>query len=709
MAKSVQKITLSQSRDIPFNKLVLSQSNVRRIKAGVSIEELAQDIARRTLLQSLTVRPVLDGDGVETGMYEVPAGGRRYRALELLVQQKRLARTAPIPCIVRTEGLAEEDSLAENVQRAPLHPLDQFRAFRDLREKDMSEEEIAAAFFVSIQVVKQRLKLASVSPKLLDVYAEDGMTLDQLMAFTVNPDHQRQEQVWEALQRSHNKEAYYVRRLLTEGAIRGSDKRAQFVGIEAYEAAGGEVMRDLFQQDDGGWLQNPALLDRLVAEKLDRETDSVRSEGWKWVEIALDFPYGHTSGLRQISGEPVGMSDDETATATVLRSEYDRLEDAHAEAEELPEEIDQRLGEIEAALAALEERPVKYVPDEVARAGVFVSIDRSGILQIERGYVRPEDEPAGPEVQPDSHEDSNRVETGSQDDAEVADISPSCPEERDDEEEEQGIKPIPDRLMTELTAYRTLALRDALAQDPDVAFLAALHALCLRLFYRYTPESCLEIDVKSVVFGSQAPGLNDAAVAKAVGERHRHWSEQLPRESAELWDTLSAFDPDSRGALFAHCVALSINAVYEPWNRRPRALAHADRIAEAVGLDVVTAGWSPTVDNYLGRVTKARVVEAVREARGETAAELIAHLKKGEMAERAQELLAGSGWIPEPLRRPGQAIGAASSLSEASQTSAAISSEEESAATGYETAMGDSEGPAEDVRVLSEQRPVAAE
>jgi ParB family chromosome partitioning protein len=286
MAKSVQKITLSQSRDIPFNRLVLSQSNVRRIKAGVSIEELALDVARRTLLQSLTVRPVLDDDGKETGMFEVPAGGRRYRALELLVKQKRLARTAPIPCVVRTDGLAEEDSLAENVQRAPLHPLDQFRAFRDLREKGMSEEEIAAAFFVSVQVVKQRLKLASVSSRLLDVYAEDGMTLDQLMAFTVNPDHERQEQVWEALQRSHNKEPYYVRRLLTEGSVRASDKRVQFVGIDAYEAAGGDVMRDLFQQDDGGWLQNPVLLDRLVAERLEREADAVRSEGWKWVEVA---------------------------------------------------------------------------------------------------------------------------------------------------------------------------------------------------------------------------------------------------------------------------------------------------------------------------------------------------------------------------------------------------------------------------------------
>ena len=126
---SSRRSLLSASRDIPFNKLLLSGCNVRRIKAGVSIEQLADDIARRTLLQSITVRPVLDADGQETGMYEIPAGGRRFRALELLVKQKRLAKTAPIPCVIRTDGIAEEDSLAENVQRAPLHPLDQFRAF----------------------------------------------------------------------------------------------------------------------------------------------------------------------------------------------------------------------------------------------------------------------------------------------------------------------------------------------------------------------------------------------------------------------------------------------------------------------------------------------------------------------------------------------------------------------------------------------------
>ncbi|WP_175546791.1 ParB/RepB/Spo0J family partition protein, partial [Natronohydrobacter thiooxidans] len=186
MAKSASKITLSVSKDIPFDKLMLSQSNVRRIKAGVSVEELAEDIARRGLLQGLSVRAVLNDDGSETGLYEIPAGGRRFQALALLVKQKRLAKTAPIPCILREAGsdiLAEDDSLAENMQRVALHPLDQFRAFVALREKGQGDEAIAAAFFVTPQVVKQRLKLAAVAPTLLDVYAEDGMTLEQLMAF----------------------------------------------------------------------------------------------------------------------------------------------------------------------------------------------------------------------------------------------------------------------------------------------------------------------------------------------------------------------------------------------------------------------------------------------------------------------------------------------------------------------------------------------
>ncbi len=692
MAKSVQKIQLSASRDIPFNKLVLSQANVRRIKAGVSIEELAEDIARRTLLQSITVRPVVDEGGTETGMFEIPAGGRRYRALELLVKQKRLARNAPIPCVVRLEGTAEEDSLAENVQRAPLHPLDQFRAFLTLRQKGQSEEEIAAAFFVSVAVVKQRLRLASVSPALLDVYADDGVALDQLMAFTVNPDHERQEQVWEAIQRSYNKEAYQIRRLLTEGAVRASDKRAQYVG-EDYLAAGGSIMRDLFQSDDGGWLQDVALLERLVAEKLARDAEPIRVEGWKWVETAIDFPYGHTYGLRHLQGERQPLSDEEAATRESLRLETDQLEAAYSDADEIPEDVDARLAEIETALEAMEDRPVIYAPEDIAHAGVFVSIDGSGRLRVERGYVRPEDEAPIEEPEAASDEVDTQETTGVGSSAAANSVS-SASDGADavrsapvDDEEDEGLRPLPDKLLTELTAYRTLALRAAAGDSPDIAFLAALHALCLKMFYRYGSDSCLEIEAKNVCFGGQAPGLSDTPLAAKVDARHLDWSQQLPAEPQDLWEALTTFDLESRHRLFAHCVSLTVNAVHEPWSRQPRAIAHADRLASSLSLDIAATGWTPTVENFLGRVSKARIVQAVREAKGADAARRIEGLKKGDMAQQAEQLLADMHWVPEPLRTPGHPLTASAEATSDPAPSEDVAAIEEAAAIGEETAI----------------------
>ncbi len=705
MTQAHPKITLSSSRDIPFNKLVLSQANVRRIKAGVAIEELAEDIARRTLLQSLTVRPVVDAEGQETGLYEVPSGGRRFRALERLVKAKRLARNAPIPCVIRTEGIAEEDSLAENVQRAPLHPLDQFRAFLTLREKGQSEEEIAATFFVSVAVVRQRLRLASVSPALLEVYAEDAMTLDQLMAFTVNGDHQRQEQVFERLKVSYDKQPHAIRRMLTEGAVRASDKRAQFIGVDAYVEAGGVVLNDLFQGDDGGWLQDVALVDAMVADRLKAAAATIEAEGWKWTEVAPDFPYGHTYGVRQLRGETVPLTAEEEATLAALTEEAEAIEASSAETEELTEEQDRRMGEIEAAVDALNDRPIRFDPADVALAGVFVSIDRGGRLQVERGFVRPEDE-RPVEREPEALAEEAATAPSSSETAADGEGSPAIPTVAEPEEED-GIRPLPDRLLTELTAHRTLGLRHALGERPDVAFLAALHALALRVFYTYGSDTCLELEVKSARFSGQAPGLEASAVADAIAVRHQAWSAVLPKASEELWDALGSFDGDSREALFAHCVAQGVNAVHESWNRRPRALAHADRLAEAVELDMAAAGWSPTVDTYLGRVTKARILQAVVQAKGQRAANRIEHLKKGEMAEAAAALLAGSGWLPEPLRPPGRET-VASAEGDADPADPALVIEA-SAADGGEPAMVEAETSAEDGWVADSPHAIAAE
>jgi len=664
MAKNaIQKIAMNAAENIAYDKLVLSQENVRRVKDGVTIDQLAADIGRRKLLQSLNVRPVLDCDGEETGTFEVPAGGRRYLALGILVKQKRLAKNEPIPCIVNRSGTtsAEEDSLAENVHRENLHPLDQFRAFKVLREQGLDVEEIAARFFVSAATVKQRLRLASVSPKLLELYEKDEIRLEQIMAFSISDDHVRQEQVWDRITGNPNmQEPYYIRRLLTETTVRADDRRAVYVGAEAYGVAGGVILRDLFEQDSGGWFQDAALLEQLVFEKLKIDAEAVRADGWKWIEAAISFPYGHTSGMRRVYAEPAEMSAEEIARYDAAKAEYDALDAKYAEMEEADQEIEDKLDQLGAELDGFSDRPQSYDPAQKAIAGAFLTLGANGQLQVEAGFVRPEDEPRA-EVDDEEEADSEDRDPSQSDDDGANGVvvngrSTNAGSDTAEEPEDEGIKPLPERLVFDLTAQKTLALRNALASDVDIAFVTVLHALVLQVFYRFAKDSCLEITMTSNSFG-QVQGLAETPWAKEIAERHEAWDRDMP-DSDRLWEFLLGLDEASRKVLLAHCVSLSLNAVVEPWNQRPGALAHADALAFTLGFDMVEAGWEPTVDNYLGRVTKARIVQAVREARGEDSAQLIDHMKKDLMAREAARLLEGSNWLPEPLRLDGgEAIG----------------------------------------------------
>lgn len=148
---------------------------------------------------------------------------------------------------------------------------------------------------------------------------------------------------------------------------------------------------------------------------------------------------------------------------------------------------------------------------------------------------------------------------------------------------------------------------------------------------------------------SHADGIEDTPAGKAWADRHANWARQMPRDVTGLWTFVTDLDHDSRMALFAHCVALTVNAVKLPWKRKPRAIATADRLAEAVSLDMATY-WRPTVRSYLGRVTKVRVLESVYEAVSGEAAERMADMKKVDMAGAAEQLLAATDWLPVLLR-----------------------------------------------------------
>lgn len=673
MTKST-KITLAGARDIPFSRLRLSQSNVRRIQDGQSIEDLAEDIARRGLLQSLSVRAVTDEGGADTGLFEVPAGGRRFRALERLVKQKRMAKDAPVPCIVRTDGLAEEDSLAENVQRLNLHPLDQFYAFKTLSDKGLSEEDIAARFFVPVTVVRQRLKLALVAPVILDAYEAGTIALEIVMAFTVNPDIERQTAIFQQLTTSRELGTYRIKRLLTESTVAASDKRARYVTLDAYVEAGGTVLRDLFTEDNGGWLSDPALLDRLVSEKLEAVARGIRTQGWKWVEVAVDFAYALTFQMDELVPEIPMLSEDDSMRLKALVDEYNGIRDNQQDdGEDLPEALAVRVEELEALIQDLENPAPVYKPEDMAIAGVFVSLTREGELRIEQGYVRPEDR--RPEPNPSAGIDGAEDDGGNDDDLDEdrqgsGQDDPTTGQEREEgqavesvEPEDTAIKPLPDSLHRELTAFRTLALRDAIARNPAVALTALLHKLCRDAFYPNSLLDALEVRVTSTSLAFVGgPDLKDCPAHDSIAARTAAWRERLPGDVADLWAFISDLSDDARGQLLAHLVAQSLNALYEqparPGYNGPSAasIAHrlqdADRIAQAVRLDLVAGGWAPTVDNYLGRVPKPRILLAVAEGCGADAAAGIEHLKKPDMAAEAETLLKGTGWLAEPLRGP---------------------------------------------------------
>jgi ParB family chromosome partitioning protein len=223
-------------------------------------------------------------------------------------------------------------------------------------------------------------------------------------------------------------------------------------------------------------------------------------------------------------------------------------------------------------------------------------------------------------------------------------------EESDTDEEDEHC-PLSDLLVRDLTAHRTLGLRLNLSEQPATAIVAVTHALAAPIFYIGANAHVVGIQPVKIDLASHADGIEDTPAGRAWADRHASWARQMPRDVAGLWTFVAALDHDSRMALFAHCVALTVNVVKLPREWRPRALATADRLAQAVELDM-TGYWRPTARSYLGRVTKARILDAVREGVSTEAAQRIAAMKKLDMAEAAEQLLSATGWLPALLRTP---------------------------------------------------------
>ena len=554
---------------IPLDRLKKSPRNARKTPHSVAdIEACAASIAAKGILQNLVVEPELDEGGAATGFYFVTIGEGRRLAQLLRVKRKEIKKTEPVRCVIDTANDPFEISLDENVTRVAMHPADQFEAFRELAEhRGWGAEEIAARFGVSAYVVRQRLRLGAVSPRLMQVYRDGDLTLDQLMAFAITEDHAWQEQVHKGL--GYNREPWIIRRELTRTHVQANDRKAIFVGPDAYAEAGGVIIRDLFTEDRGGFFEDATLLDRLVVEKLERVAAEVQqAEGWKWASVHMDYPHGN--GLRRIYHRPVELSEDDEAAFAALQMEYDRLSSEHESTEDLPPDVDERFGELEAEIERIDARRHAYDPDDIARGGVFVVLSHDGTARIEHGFVRPEDE------KPEETGKDVRVNG----DGEIVehDDAGNHVSVLDPEDVEEDGKPLSDLLVRDLTAHRTLGLRLALGEQPEVALIAVTHTLTAQTFYRGADACCLEIRPTSAHLGGHADGIEDTAAGKALADRHAGWAADLPRDVADLWGFIAGLDRASVMALFAHCASLTVNAVRQPWERKPHAHETADRL-----------------------------------------------------------------------------------------------------------------------------------
>jgi ParB family chromosome partitioning protein len=633
---------------VPLASLVPSRFNVRRHSVG-QVEELAALIEAQGLLHNLVVTEQEVGRGKSRKLkFAVAAGERRRRAMLLLQQRGRLPKEHEVLCELVPPERALEVSLAENSGREAMHPADEFEAFKALIDEGKGVEDVAARFGVSVLTVQRRLKLSALSPKLLALYREDGINLDQLMALTLSDDHAVQERTWFDAQ-PWDKTPAALRRRLTVGEVEAAGSAlVRFVGIDAYEAAGGVVRRDLFDDEQSRFLSDPALLERLAVEKLEALACTVREEGWKWVEARLSVD---SQALRQfapcghVNRSPTVAEQEEldalARRAAELEQQAQALDDAPEWSPDEAEMIDLEEQDIAARCKAIHEALKTWTPEQMAHAGVIVTIGRDGDVEVMRGLVRDDDRKAivG------AVRSKGATGSGSADDA-IDDEPLSASSSAAPERRAPGCS---EALTKRLAAHRTMALQAMLTQNAAVALASVVHVFVLRTFGADYPReaSALQVSPQLSAYALEAAAddLRASRAWLAVQQAKEAWQARLPEHQGEWFGWLIGLSQAELIELLALCSALTANALLTAG-----AAGSANAIAAALGLDMAD-WWEPTAEGYLNHVPKAQIVAALQEAGPELAGGGVEAMKKDALVSAAASRLAGTRWLPEPLRR----------------------------------------------------------
>jgi len=637
---------------IPLSRLVPSAFNVRKT-GGEDVGELAALIKAQGLLQNLVVHPDETKRGKATGDFGVAAGGRRLRALGLLAKAGDIPLDKDILCRLITRDAAIAASMAENSGRAAMSVADTVTAFAEMIAAGAGVEDVAVCFGITPLTVQRRLKLAKVSPLLFELFRQDKINLDQLMALAITDDHAAQERVWNSTP-SYNRNPSGLRRLLLGREIdAATDPLAKFVGIPAYEAAGGVVVRDLFEDAGSGYITDAELLQRLAVEHLTERAQAFKGEGWAWTEARTSFDHSERQGFGVAAMKQRAPTPEQQVARDALLTAKEEankgLEDLY-DAEDSDDDpgfdsakasaLEAEVEAIDAELEKLRHDLSEWSADILAFAGVVVALDRNGEVIVHRGMVKPEDRKQAAKA------------------AAAAAGAPGANGATGDTGEgaEQQASANPESLVRKLTSHKTKALQVLMSDNTHVALAALAHTLVQQLVIGYAGgmhRTVSALNLRANDCDSALKGVaDDIEASRAWGElasRLDNWRERLPGDADRLLPWLIGQPLDTLLELLALCSALSVSAM-----SGREADTTGDALAAAVGLDMAD-WWTPTAGSYLAQVPKLRIVEAVTEAVSIEKATPLAKLKKGEAVAAAEALLQGTRWLPSPLRARGPA------------------------------------------------------
>jgi ParB family transcriptional regulator, chromosome partitioning protein len=622
-------------RNIPLDSLTLSPRNARKT-GGRDVDNIAASIAAHGLLQNLTVTIGAEGDTDRPDQYAVVAGGRRLAALQQLARENRLPAELAnngIPCRLIDDTVALEASTAENTLREAMHPADQCDAFKAMVEAGETIADIAAHFGVTELVVKQRLKLANVNPKLVQLYREGGMNLDQLQALAITDNHEQQRQAWYTAKGEWERHPSNLRDYITKQEVEvDRSSLARFVGIDAYVEAGGQVRRDLFS--DRAWITDSKLLDTLAMDKLEAAAQAERDAGWSWAEAKLHLDFQQLAEYPALP-EPEAQFASEADAKRAVEIE-ERLNYIEYEAEPETEEDDKALQAEEAALskelAAIEQRAAAqaWSADEKATAGVLVTLDHRGNIEYHRGRLKP-----GQKVDKASGAVTGKpkAETAGADKPKPSTLSAA--------------------VLMNLSAHRAAAARYHVARDPQLALALLVDVLIAGAGERHTHADVVRITTNPGRDGSQ--GIADdihTALKRTDDLPEACRTRKVPKGAQRLPWLIQQPQADLLQML-AYLLSQTVDGLTD----RPKGHDGIAALHAAIGFDMADH-WTPACDNFLARIPKPLVLQAVTEAKGKDAATALASLKKADLVAEAGKQLAGTGWLPKPLRGPGYGAGA---------------------------------------------------